>query len=135
MPANPCLTLSSPTSRATTHLACVTLPSSPRPTRTLLACHALTIHCPSVQNSPYRCTHSMPASTLPPLLYTPSFPHLHFRAFPCLAFPCQSSPFHSTPAKLCHAIPHQSLPCLPMPCLPCLHNPHRAATLHTPCLK
>ena len=83
-----------------THLACVPVPFHivPRHNGPLHACRALTIHCPSVQNSPYRCTHSMPAKIL-------------------RAFPCQSSPFHSTPAKLCHAIPHQSLPCLPMPCL------------------
>ncbi len=121
-----------------THLACVTLPSSPRPTRTLLACHALTIHCPSVQNSPYRCTHSMPAKpchfTSSPAITDPSMPArpLHVQslpdpnaprqpasAIPCLlSLPSCSSPRHylsfaSSPASTGLSNPVQSPPSSP----------------------
>ena len=107
---SPCITFRL---AALTHLACVTLPSSPRPTRTLLACHALTIHCPSVQNSPYRCTHSIPAKpchfTSSPAMTDPSMPAVPPQSPPCryppYPLPQLIGPYLNGPLHACISVP------------------------------
>ena len=114
-----------------------------------LSCHALTIHCPSVQNSPYRCTpvHACHASIIP-TVPLPSIPiaftyHAHrsrtVRAFlsapllPLQSYPVQSTACRplptllSSPARPLHvqSLPDPDAPRQPASAIPCLH-------FHTP---
>jgi hypothetical protein len=97
---SPCITFRLAT---LTHLACVTLPSSPRPTRTLLACHAFII--PTV-----------PLPSIPLALTGFSTP-----AFPCLAIPLgPRRPRRIDPGLPPQTLPDPDAPRQPASAIPCL---------------
>ena len=130
-----------------TRLTCLYLPSRALtiPDTPHLACRAPTLRvilselspdfpCLPDLNSPVPIVPFAACVTLPCRI-VPRLNALAAPAFPCLLFPYPpypTPPLRSMPALPSHSCPNRNSTHPVAPLLPCLHNPHRAATLHTP---